>query len=162
MSATELSNRLQALCGLAASEFVLHREDMLLLDWLVRTESDYTLCEWEVREGRGFVVPGVGVPAYIGIEHMAQCIAIHAGARARVNRLRPPLGFLLGARHYKTTVDYFQIGTTYQVECKELVRDEQGMGSYECHITLDGNNLATGRLVVLEKQAGKRIDGPIA
>ncbi|MDX1718325.1 MAG: TSUP family transporter, partial [Anderseniella sp.] len=43
------------------------------------------------------------IPAYIGIETMAQCIAVHAGARARVRGFGPPLGFLLGTRLFSSS-----------------------------------------------------------
>ena len=90
---------------------------------------------------------------------MAQSIAVYAGARARVHGLFPPLGFLLGTRHYQTNIQYFELDVTYRVVCRELIRDANGMGSYECRIMHHDLSVAEGRLTVLEKQQGERIDG---
>ena len=159
MSEIKFLKLLKKLAGMPASEFVLHRKPMLLLDRLIDIEPGYVLCDWKVLESNEFFAPGYGVPAYIGVEYMAQSIAVYAGARARVHGLFPPLGFLLGTRHYQTTIQYFKLDVTYRVVCRELIRDPDGMGSYECRIMHHDMNVAEGRLTVLEKQQGERIDG---
>jgi predicted hotdog family 3-hydroxylacyl-ACP dehydratase len=155
----ELSHELLRFAGMPASEFVPHRPPMLLLDYLVESGPEQTLCELQVTDAAAFLVPGRGVPSYIGVEYMAQCVAVHAGARARARGLGPPLGFLLGARHYRAHVEYFCIGQTYRAACRELMRDENGMGSYECRIFLDDDVIAEGRLAVLEKERGQETGG---
>jgi predicted hotdog family 3-hydroxylacyl-ACP dehydratase len=159
MSDSELSKQLLQFAGMPASEFVLHRPPMLLLDCLIEPGPERTLCEWHVTDAAAFLVPGRGVPSYIGVEYMAQCIAVHAGARARARGLGPPLGFLLGTRHYSAHVEYFCIGHTYRAACRELIHDENGMGSYECSILLDDDVIAEGRLAVLEKERGQKTGG---
>lgn len=159
MSESDFSLQIKKFSGMPASEFVLHREPMLLLDRLVDAGDDYAFCDWQVCDKVSFFVPGFGVPAYVGVEHMAQCVAVYAGARARVHGLAPPLGFLLGTRHYKANFQYFEAGVTYRTSCVELIRDEQGMGSYDCEILLDDEIIAEGRLSVLEKQRGDKLGG---
>ena len=159
MSEIEFTGQLKELAGMLASEFVLHRKPMLLLDRLIDIRPEFVLCEWRVLDSNEFIVPGSGVPAYVGVECMAQCIAVLAGARARVHGFSPPLGFLLGTRHYLARIQYFNVGATYRVACNELIRDAEGMGSYDCRIMLHDRNVAEGRLTVLEKQQGDRING---
>jgi predicted hotdog family 3-hydroxylacyl-ACP dehydratase len=156
MTETELSNQLQQLAGMPAAGFVLHRQPMLVLDHLVEIGPAYAICEWHVSANNGFLVPGSGVPAYAGVEYMAQCIAVYGGACGRINGILPQPGLLLGTRHYKAGVRYFEVDITYQVECRELVRTDDGMASFDCKISLDGETLAEGRLTVLEKQEGGR------
>ena len=96
MSESDFTAQLKMLSGMPAAEFVLHREPMLLLDRLVDVGPEYAICEWQVCDKIRFFEAGLGVPAYVGVEYMAQCVAVHAGARARVQGLAPPLGFLLG------------------------------------------------------------------
>lgn len=150
MNDAELNRALSAFIGLPAADFVLHREPMLLLDTLVDIGPDFACCEWTVGASP-FVGAGPGVPMYVGIEMMAQCIAVHAGARARVQGLGPPLGFLLGTRHFRCSVPHFEPGKSYIAECQELVRDSQGMGSFACNVKLDGECMATANLAVLEQ-----------
>jgi len=71
MTEAELSQQLNQLAGMPVAEFVLHREPMLLLDQLIKIGPEFALCEWRIREDNGFLVPNVGVPAYIGVEYMA-------------------------------------------------------------------------------------------
>jgi predicted hotdog family 3-hydroxylacyl-ACP dehydratase len=152
-----MSGDLDTLIGMDAAEFVLHRPPMLLLDRLVDIGPEFTCCEWQVTKQSEFLDTGSGVPAYVGIEFMAQCVAVHAGARARVRGLAPPLGFLLGTRHFKTKTKYFELGESYQTTCKELIRDSSGMGSYECNIRFQDKIVAEARLAVLEKEQGQEL-----
>ncbi|MDH3613134.1 MAG: thioester dehydrase [Gammaproteobacteria bacterium] len=150
MTATISSEELKPLAGMSAAEFVLHREPMLFLDRLVDIGAEFATCEWRISDDFELVVPGLGVPAYAGVEYMAQCVAVHAGARARARGFVPPHGYLLGTRHYKCSVAYFEPGVTYQATCQELVRDSQGMGSFACRIELNGSTIAEANLAVLE------------
>jgi len=151
MTESKNTKKLKALIGMPASEFVLHRKPMLFLDRLVDIGPDSATCEWRSNDDFGFIAPGLGVPGYAGVEYMAQCVAVHAGARARIRGFVPPIGYLLGTRHYKCSVDYFDLGITYQTTCQELVRDSQGMGSFACQILLDGTSIAAANLAVLER-----------
>jgi predicted hotdog family 3-hydroxylacyl-ACP dehydratase len=114
-------------------------------------------CAWRVNPDDSFVEPEIGVPVYVGVEFMAQCVAVHAGARARVEGLGPPLGFLLGTRHFKASITHFEVGETYRATCEELIRDTNGMGSYECSIVHGDTMVAQARLAVLEKERGKKL-----
>ena len=148
---------LQQLNGMSAAEFVMHREPMLLLDTLIEATNEGAVCEWQVNADDYFVESDQGVPAYVGVEFMAQCVAVNAGARARIIGLGPPLGFLLGARHFKASVSHFEIGEVYRASCRELIRDDSGMGSYECAIFSGDDQVAEARLAVLEKERGKEL-----
>ncbi len=143
--------------GMPITEFLMHRDSMLLLDELVACEGDSTACEWRVEPDDSFVEPGKGVPAYVGVEFMAQCVAVHAGVRARVAGYGPPLGFLLGTRQFDASLTHFAIGETYRATCVELIRDASGMGSYECSVLHGDTVVATARLAVLEKERGKKL-----
>jgi predicted hotdog family 3-hydroxylacyl-ACP dehydratase len=158
MTEAELSRQLNQLVGMSAAEFVLHRKPMLLPDQLVKIGPRFATCEWCVQADNEFLIQNIGVPSYIGVEYMAQCIAVHAGALERVFGFPPPLGFLLGTRHYQAEVRYFEVGVTYQVECKELIRTSDGMGSFDCQILLNNQSVAKARLAVLQQPRGTSLD----
>ncbi|MDH3620211.1 MAG: 3-hydroxyacyl-ACP dehydratase [Gammaproteobacteria bacterium] len=149
--------RIEDCVGMPISEFLMHRDPMLLLDALVECEGERTVCVWRVNPDDSFVEPGNGVPAYVGVEFMAQCVAVHAGVRARVEGFGPPLGFLLGTRQFSAKVTHFEIGETYRATCEELIRDSSGMGSYECSVLHGESVVATARLAVLEKERGNKL-----
>ncbi|MDJ0812342.1 MAG: hypothetical protein QNJ23_01325 [Woeseiaceae bacterium] len=141
---------LQQLAGSPASRFVLHREPMLFVDRLTAIGPEFAECEWEVREDFALLVHGHGVPSYAGIEYMAQCVAVHSGARAHVRGQEPPLGMLLGTRNYQCSVPYFEVGGKFRTVCQELVRDSQGMGSFACRIEAQDVVIAEANLAVFE------------
>jgi predicted hotdog family 3-hydroxylacyl-ACP dehydratase len=135
-------------------EFVPHAGPMLLPDRVVSLQADSAVCEWCVRDDNIFLVPGFGVPAYIGIEYMAQCIAVHGGAHERANGFPPPRGLLLGTRHYHSTVPYFVPGETYRVKCRQLLSNLDGMTSFDCAILSGADVIAEGRISVLQESRG--------
>ena len=150
MKEQEFTAALEQLAGSPASLFVLHRAPMLFLDRLTAIGAEFAECEWQVCEDFPLVVPGHGVPAYAGIEYMAQCVAVHSGARAKVRGQEPPLGLLLGTRDYECQVAYFEVGGRFSATCEELVRDSQGMGSFACRIETNGTVIAKANLAVFE------------
>jgi predicted hotdog family 3-hydroxylacyl-ACP dehydratase len=149
--------KLEECVGMPAPEFIKHRPPMLLLDTLVESSGGTTICAWRVNPDDSYVEAGTGVPSYVGVEFMAQCVAVHAGARERVEGFGPPLGFLLGTRHFKASIPHFEVGETYRATCEELIRDTNGMGSYECSIVHGDTVVAQARLAVLEKERGKKL-----
>lgn len=153
----QADDRLKGFVGMPAGTFVMHRDPLLLLDTLVECEGETTVCEWCVDPDDSFVEPGKGVPAYVGVEFMAQCVAVHAGVRARAEGFGPPLGFLLGTRHFTASLTHFEVAETYRATCRELIRDSSGMGSYECSVVHGDTVVATARLAVLEKERGNRL-----
>jgi predicted hotdog family 3-hydroxylacyl-ACP dehydratase len=153
------SETLGRMVELPVSEFVLHRDSMLLLDRLLEIEIDRAVCEWRVSADDGFFLAGKGVPSYVGIEHMAQCIAIHAGALERAEGFPPPLGLLLGTRLYRASERYFEEGETYRVECKKLIGNFDGMGSFDCSISTGNRVIVQARLSVLQKPRGEYTHG---
>ena len=158
MERTEAIAVFAQLRNLPASMFLRHRESMLLLDRVLSVEPEFGACEWRISPSNRFMIEGLGVPSYVGIEYMAQCIAVHAGARARVRGDPPPLGFLLGTRQYEARLPYFVEGMTYQATCRQLIRSADGMGSFECRITQGERIVAEARLAVLEKTDGMMLD----
>jgi len=155
MSQVPFESRLGELARLPVSEFVLHREPMLLLDRVISLAPESAVCEWCVSQDSVFFVPGLGVPSYIGIEYMAQCMAVHGGACERARSFPPPRGLLLGTRQFQTQLQYFADGTTYQATCKKLISNAQGMSSYDCRILLEDQAVAHAIISVLQEPRGE-------
>lgn len=154
MNQEALADMLEELVELPVSEFVLHRKPMLLLDRVTSLKEDSASCEWRVGEDGIFFIHGLGVPSYIGIEYMAQCMAVHGGACERARGLPPPRGLLLGTRRFQTQLQYFVNGVTYQATCKTLISNAQGMSSYDCRILLKDEAIAKAVISVLQKPQG--------
>ncbi len=66
------------------------------------------------------------VPAYVGIEFMAQSVAAWSLHTMRwKNGTTPPIGFLLGSRRYKSLCDEFTQGQTLDIH--EQLMEDSGM-----------------------------------
>lgn len=91
-----------------------------------------------------------GVPNWVGIELMAQTIALHAGLVARRAHDRPRVGYLLGTRRYTAAVPSFAEGAELEIRVERLYLDDSGLGAYDCAITNDGARLASATLTVFQ------------
>lgn len=130
-------------------DLIPHRGPMRLVDRLVAADDDAASVEADVpHEGR-FVRDGQ-MPAYVGIELMAQAVAAWAGARARRAGAAPRMGYLLGTRRYEARCGGFAAGTTLRIEVRCELMGEAGLGMFDCAIVHDGATLATARISVYE------------
>ncbi len=71
---------------------------MMLLSSILEHSEDHTVCAVEVSADTPFVEAGGAVPAVMGVEYLAQCVAAHAGLQAWARGEPPRVGFLIGAR----------------------------------------------------------------
>ena len=129
--------------------WVPHRGAMNLLDTIVH--CDELAVEARVRvPADGLFVGADGVPAWVGIEYMAQAVAAWSGARARAGGGSPRIGYLLGSRRYEAAVPAFEVGAELQVFAQCELMGDNGLGMFDCRIERDGRVLASGRLSVFE------------
>jgi len=96
-------------------ELLPHAAPMVLLDAVEEADGLRCRCRVEVRSGAPFVGDG-GVPAFVGVEYLAQAVGALSGWRARLSGKAPQLGFLLSVREYASDVAMFPMGTTLLVE----------------------------------------------
>lgn len=117
-------------------ELLPHGPAMTLLDALVEYSPQRSVAKATITERSRFV-EGSAVPAWAGIEYMAQTIAAHAGYEARLRGERPAVGFLLGTRAYRCELGEFPVGSTLTISVEPLVSDPK-LGAFQCAIALDG------------------------
>ena len=81
------------------------------------------------------------VPAWAGIEYMAQAIAAYVGVKARQANEPIRMGFLLGTRRYNSNVAAFKVGATLTIRVNKIMQDD-GLGVFECRILGEGVDVA--------------------
>ncbi len=101
-----------------------------------------------------------GVPAWVGIEYMAQAVAAWSGARARAGGGSPRIGYLLGSRRYEAAVPAFRVGAELRVFAQCELMGDNGLGMFDCRIEQDGRVLANARLSVFEPPAQSQEEAP--
>jgi predicted hotdog family 3-hydroxylacyl-ACP dehydratase len=137
------------------AELLPHAGDMILLDEVLRYGEEDVQTRLSVRPGGLFNQADGSLPAWVGIELMAQSIAAYAGCHARQAGQPVALGFLLGTRNFQCNVERFPAGVELRISALRSLQDDNGMGVFECH--LDGPNIhAEARLNVFRPPQAER------
>lgn len=120
---------------------------MILLDAVLDHDADHVRCARKVPEHGLLHADDGSLPAWAGVELMAQAIAVWAGCIAHVDGRPVQLGFLLGTRHYRCNVAGFAPGSDLVVSVRREFSDAAGMGVFACRIESAGV-LAQAKLTV--------------
>jgi len=127
-------------------ELLLQRQEMLLLDRLLGFGPDHVEVSASVSTPHPLVDERRGMPAWVGIELMAQAISVFSGLEMRAQGLPPRIGLLLGARRFEAHVAFFAIGASLNVRANVSLRDAEGLGVFDCAIREHGELLAEGQV----------------
>ena len=129
------------------AELLPHAGDMILIDQVLGFDQEQIHTRLTVRAGGLFNREDGSLPAWVGIELMAQSVAAYAGCRARSEGNPVELGFLLGTRKFECNVDHFPLGCELHIHALRSLEDDNGMGVFECHLSGPGIH-ASARLNV--------------
>jgi len=138
----------------SVQDLLLHRGDMLLVHRLCAASAEEVEVECEVRGEAWYAEADGAMPAWAGVELMAQAIGVYSGLAARARGEAPRLGYLLGTRSYVCQVARFPAGARLRVRARCAFRDESGLGAFDCTLALGGKTLAQATLKVFETQEG--------
>lgn len=75
-----------------------------------------------------------GVPSWVGIEYMAQAIAVWAGVRHKLRGDPIEIGFLLGTQAYQVNASVFSKGSPLIITVIAEYLGDEGLGSFACQI----------------------------
>ncbi|CAA9889420.1 Beta-hydroxyacyl-(Acyl-carrier-protein) dehydratase FabA/FabZ [Candidatus Methylobacter favarea] len=114
------------------AELIPHSGKMVLLDRIIACDEHSLSAELTVRDD-GLLGSKKAVPAWAGIEYMAQAVAAYAGVMAKKAGEPVKLGFLLGTRRYSSSVAEFKVGSRLTVRVKKVIQDD-ALGVFDCEI----------------------------
>ena len=120
-----------------------HRHEMLLAD-AVNYGPDYGQIMLTIRPGSFFCDGTEGVPAWIGIEYMAQAISVYSGVQMRQAGEQVRIGLLIGTRRYESAVPVFALGARLTATAKLISRESEFMYVFGCEIDDGSRVLARG------------------
>jgi predicted hotdog family 3-hydroxylacyl-ACP dehydratase len=116
----------------AIRDVVPHSGGMSLLDRIVSHNATETVCLARVDDSQLFADGNDCVPAWVGIEYMAQCIAVHGGLLARAAGEAPRPGLFLGSRRLTLTESVLPTGGEVVVTARHLRGTGTGMQAFAC------------------------------
>lgn len=114
------------------ADLIPHSGSMVLLDRIVDYDDQGLTAELVVRAD-GLLGDDESVPAWAGIEYMAQAIAAFAGMMATQAGEPIRLGFLLGTRRYHSSVATFKVGASLTIRVEKIMQDDN-LGVFDCRI----------------------------
>jgi predicted hotdog family 3-hydroxylacyl-ACP dehydratase len=129
--------------------YIPQRGPARMIDRLVEVDSEHAVVEADV-PFHGRMVRGGHMPAWVGIELMAQAIAVWAGDRSRRAGRPVRVGYLLGSRRYQAFCDGFAAGSTLRVHADCDFVAESGVGIFSCRIEHASQLLAQAQVSVFE------------
>ncbi len=130
--------------ALTIAALLPHTGRMLLLDELLDHGPEHVSCTVTIRTDTMFCDGVNGVPAWVGIEYMAQTVCAYSGIDEVRAGLKPSIGLLLGSRRYQSQVEWFALGTTLRIRADLLLRDENDLVAFQCTIHEGDRLLARG------------------
>ncbi len=113
-----------------------HSGVMVLLDKVLAFDGKSLTAELTVRAD-GLLGNGLRVPAWAGIEYMAQAVGAYAGVKSLLAGEPVRLGYLLGTRRYHCNVPDFTPGLILTVKVTNVIQDDK-LGVFDCRIDGDG------------------------
>jgi predicted hotdog family 3-hydroxylacyl-ACP dehydratase len=135
--------------SVAIEAVVPHRGRMLLVNRLLAHDEDSVVVGAVVAADNVFAEDR-GVPAWVGIEYMAQAISAWAGCRGLARGEPARIGFLLGTRRYACSASHFAIGAQLRIEARRELFGDNGMGMFSCRILESDKELARAQVSVFE------------
>ncbi|GAD88483.1 hypothetical protein VHA01S_005_00860 [Vibrio halioticoli NBRC 102217] len=130
------------------AQLVPHDEPMIFIDRAIDIQQDSVHCQVDIGENNLFFnLEQNSIPAYVGIEFMAQSLAAWSGYHSLQKGEQPAIGFLLGSRRYISHCDAFGKGQTLDVYAEKLMEDN-GMAVFTARIEFEQKVLASCQLNV--------------
>lgn len=123
------------------ADLLPHSGQMILLDRVTFVDDSRLTAQLVVRGDGLLLGKAESVPAWSGIEYMAQAIGAYVGIQAKQAGLPIQLGFLLGTRRYDSNVDSFPVGSSLSVSAEKILQDGQ-LGVFECRICGDNVDIS--------------------
>lgn len=122
---------------LSITQVLPHEGRMLLLDELLDYGPEQVVCRVSIRPDSMFC-ESEGVPAWVGLEYMAQTACAYSGIEEVQRGDRPSVALLLGTRRYRASVAHFAVGADLRVVANLLLRDENDLVAFDC-VIYDGD-----------------------
>jgi predicted hotdog family 3-hydroxylacyl-ACP dehydratase len=139
----------------SVEDLLPHRGSMLLLDRVTEFTDDVAIAEYRPREDAWYADDLGRMPGWLGVELMAQTVAVHVSMLKRRAGLPPRPGVLLGTRRHHG-VAAFAAGSVLSICAREIFRDARGLAGYECAITQGADTLAEATLKLFEPEDFER------
>ncbi|HFD11502.1 MAG TPA: 3-hydroxylacyl-ACP dehydratase [Crenotrichaceae bacterium] len=109
---------------------------MVLIDTVKQVDNNSITTTLRVRDDALFSLPDKTVPAWVGIEYMAQTIAAFSGYHCLIHGKPIRLGLLLGTRHYQSEHASYPCGAMLYVHACKIIESSNDMCVFDSTIEI--------------------------
>ena len=109
---------------------------MMLIDAVKRIDDHSISSQIKVRDDGLFSLPNQTVPAWVGIEYVAQTIAAFSGYHCLKRGEPIRLGLLLGTRHFECQHSDYRCGTLLNVHATKIIESANDMCVFDSTIEI--------------------------
>jgi predicted hotdog family 3-hydroxylacyl-ACP dehydratase len=135
-------------------ELIPHARGMLLLERVLEHGPEHAVCTATPAASALFRDAAGRVPAWVGLEYLAQCVAVYGALAARAEGRPPRMGPFIGGRRLRLRVAHFHPEQVLRVSVRHL-RGERGLIAFQGRIQEgeEDEPLVEGRLHVYSGDA---------
>ena len=127
-----------------------HRAPAIVVDRVLQLEEEGCRVAAVVEAGAWYLDAKEEMPAWVGLELMAQAASAFSGWRNTLSGRPIRVGYLLGTRSFDATEPAFPVGTELEVEVKVIFLDESGPSAFRCELRRAGLRVAHATLKAIE------------
>ena len=131
--------------------WVPHRPPMLLLEAVLRADAQGGAALARVDPAAWYADGAGAMPAWFGLELMAQAAAACRGRHLAAGGGAPRRGYLVAARSYACAVASFPPGALLEVRVRLELADPSGLCGFQCEILHEQRPVASAGLRVMEQ-----------
>ncbi len=124
---------------------------MVLIDAVTRINDDSITTQVRVRDDGLFSLANNTVPAWVGIEYMAQTIAAFSGYHCLMRGEPIRLGFLLGTRLFESNQPSYPCETLLTVHASKIIESANDMCVFDSSIEITDTNTANSTVTASAK-----------
>lgn len=120
---------------LPVADLIPHAKPMILVDKLTNWGENFAECRVNHSHDNGFWDEQGRIPAYVGIEYMAQTISVYSGILSTLAGNPVKVAYLLGTRLFDTNQCYMHRHQPVTVRVEELYRNEDNIAVFDCQLS---------------------------
>jgi len=123
----------------AVADLLPHSTPMVLLDAVNTVSADAVAARTRPRRDDLLAsAAGSGMPAWMGMEYLAQAVAAWSGYHELCRGRSVGPGFLVGTRAFRSSVGLIPWGLPLSITAQRLLEDPAGVSVFEGRVTGEG------------------------
>lgn len=137
--------------SLPLDRLLLHQAPLRLLDGIREISAEHCVAWTKVSSDAWYADAEGAMPAWFGLELMAQAVSAYSGAQKATQGRPLRVGLLLGTQSYQCSLPAFPTGSILDIDVRIHYFDGSGVSAFHCELRRQGEVIAHATLKVYEE-----------